>query len=117
MTGLAAGTYTLTVTDSLGCTGTAQVVISSITAIANAPNGFNFSIYPNPAGRELFVQVNNPAPGTVLNIKNVLGQAIMNQNIENQKTKLDLTALANGVYLVELVHGEMLSVKKLVINK
>ena len=117
-TGLAAGTYTVTVTDKNGCDQTATVVINSVTGITAVSGDLSFEIYPNPARTVAFVQTNYyPEKENILSIKDMLGQTVLTRPISNSQTRIDLSSLANGVYLIEIREGEKQAVKKFVISR
>ena len=120
ITDIATGTYGVTVTDANGCSQTATDVVGdkAATAISAVSNDLTFSLYPNPARTQVFVQFDQAGnAATTLSVRNILGQTIISQLISVSQTELDLNALANGVYLVELRHGEKSAVKQLVITR
>ena len=47
-TGLAAGEYTLMITDANGCSGTANVVVDRTSSIAEQVFPGSFNVFPNP---------------------------------------------------------------------
>jgi hypothetical protein len=63
------------------------------------------------------VQLNSFNNATTLNLKNVLGQTVITTTVTAQQTQVDLGNLADGVYLLELVQGEKVAVKQLVVVK
>ena len=115
---LAANTYTVTVTDANGCTQTAADVVNGVATGVNAiSNEVVFSMYPNPAHNQVLVQVDHLNKPTVINVRNILGQSVIAQSISTSETQLDLSTLANGVYIVELRQGDKVAVKQLVVTK
>ena len=116
---LSGGTYRVTVTDANGCSVSATDVVSvkSSTGVNSVSNGITFSLYPNPARTQVFVEVDQPGNATVITLRNILGQTLISQVISTTQAQIDLSLLANGVYLVELRQGEKSAVKQLVITK
>jgi hypothetical protein len=69
----------------------------------------NLSVYPNPAKEELFISINNLKSNTTsyLEIYNIAGQKVLDQSILQNSTKVDLSALSKGLYLLKTnVEGE-----------
>ncbi len=101
VTGLANGTYTVTVSDSHGCpragtVSTGGVVISGI-------NGVNqlqpqMQIFPNPASDQLTIKTTDFTPQHI-SIYNVNGQLITETGYTQQ---LNTSNLPSGVYLLEV---------------
>lgn len=65
-------------------------------------NGY-FTLYPNPATDIITIQNKSTERMQKLTVYNVLGQTIINQQIDNTKThQLKLNGLANGMYTLRL---------------
>lgn len=65
----------------------------------------NLFVYPNPASDVLHVTIKNSTAGdAVLQIKNILGQTVMSQNISSQihDFSLDVSALQGGIYFLSI---------------
>jgi len=116
---LAGGTYTVTVTDANGCSETAAdvVAVKTSTGISSVSNQISFSVYPNPARTQVLVQVDQPGNSTTFILRNILGQTLISQVISSTQTQIDLSPLADGVYLVEVRQGEKMAVKQLVVTR
>ena len=114
----AAGNYNicLTITDSAGCTDTycdsstyiykAESMVT-VNVVSQLPTGINeaeanaiISIYPNPATNQLFIQTNGTAVSEV-NIYNTTG-SLVSQTKQPQTKSIDISQLANGVYIAEI---------------
>jgi hypothetical protein len=76
----------------------------------------SFDMYPNPACGEVVLRT-SLIGGSVWNLRDILGQIVATKNADAEQTHLDLSGVANGVYLVELRNGEKSIVKKLVVGK
>jgi hypothetical protein len=63
------------------------------------------------------VQFDNLNTPTTINLTNILGQTVIAKNVTDAQTVVDLSALSNGVYLMQLRQGEKFAVKQLVIAK
>jgi len=97
----ASGDYTLTVTDSIGCTYsfTFQMIIANTNSL-NALNAINIS--PNPStGRILIEALNNENDFRQLRIFNVQGQEVFSKSNLNLPETLDISSFAQGVYFMQ----------------
>ena len=82
---------------------------TSTTAIDETSKDINTNIYPNPATSQLFIDASG-TPVTEINIYNTTG-ALVNQTKQPQSKSIDISQLANGVYIAEVKTKEG-SVKK-----
>ena len=84
-TGLAAGTYEVTVTDSNGCTTTAtQMVADGPNSIFDPVSGISINAYPNPIVNNLRLSIMLTSADEVnLQVLNPLGQVIYTYNQSN----------------------------------
>ena len=117
ITNVAAGSYTVTVTDKNGCQQTAVVVVNQSTGVIALNEEISFSVYPNPATNEVVVEMNKTTDNLTLSLKDILGQTIIARNVTNTKTMLNLSLLSRGVYIIEVQKGDKKAVKELIISK
>ena len=71
-------------------------------------------MYPNPTS-----QILNLSHSTTINnvrILNVLGQEVLSKDLNSNETTLDVAALQNGTYMVEITAQDGKSVQKLIKN-
>jgi hypothetical protein len=97
--GLAAGTYTCCVTDSMGCSAckTISIAVTGITE-QTMPE---MTIFPNPAGESIQIQLPVQFEIRALHVFNEIGQEVI--QIANFKPGLlDIAALAKGTYIIQL---------------
>ena len=110
---LQAGTYSVTVTDAIGCIQVDSVDISDFSAISDIENS-SINIYPNPSNGILNIEnISN----TEIYIYNILGEQISHYFIKDENTSLDISNLSNGTYLLKLVTNEGTYSKQIFLNK
>ena len=115
---LAAGTYTVSITDHSGCISTSTVVVNDSTVgITSIGNDISFSIYPNPAKTEITIDAGSLDKETTLVLEDILGQSLLVKNISITPVKVELANYANGVYFIELRQGGKRAIRKFVINR
>ncbi|MBL4736273.1 MAG: T9SS type A sorting domain-containing protein, partial [Flavobacteriales bacterium] len=105
-TGLSTGTYNVTVTDANGCTVTEIASISDGTGIWDYQLGVRFEVYPNPTtGVVVFDLELLEVSGITIQILDIVGGLVYqtaHTSVHLFKRETDLSALANGIYLVRL---------------
>jgi hypothetical protein len=70
-----------------------------------------FSVYPNPASNTITIET--PAKG-FLYILNISGQQLLQQEITEPITTIDVSTLQNGIYIVKLVAANGVQVRKFI---
>jgi len=109
ITGLAPGTYRVTVRDSLGCRANTQVVIPNLSAgIANTSMvAAQLSVYPNPAKNQLNMLIESSvAISGKIEATDITGKVVYSApvNISNARYSqvLDISKFSAGVYILQL---------------
>lgn len=108
LTGLAAGTYTVVVTDANGCTISDSYIVDILGI--DDESGIAFSVYPNPAVTDIFIELQGEYSFV---ITNDLGQKILDGQGQND-TKVDLSLFTTGIYFVRVQQGNKLYTTKVV---
>lgn len=62
----------------------------------------NLKIYPNPANKQLTIELGNSGNNAELIIKDVTGKIVFSQQAVGHKTVVPLNHFANGVYFLEI---------------
>ena len=107
---------TLTVTDENGCTVSQEILITGIGELAN---GFAVSVSPNPT-LGLFSMNFSGLNGEKVSfrIMDTQGRLVTSREFSNatgeRREVVDLTAVAAGVYYIQLNIGDALSTIKLI---
>jgi hypothetical protein len=128
-TALGNTTYTVTVTDHCGTTGTASVHIMCLflerptndSMKGNNPLGTDnmvevkdISIYPNPNNGEFTISgLDN---GMMIEMYDYTGRLINKEIVNNETMQFNLSNQANGIYLVRIISpdGNLVTQKKIV---
>jgi PKD repeat protein len=118
----APGNYdvTLTVTNDCG-SNTITTNISTINTGIASNDAITFSLYPNPASTELFLISSENIEGALVAIISASGQLIYSEKLNtiqaNNRTRIDVNGLAQGVYFLRLVSNTNQSVLRFDIIK
>lgn len=93
--------------------GVGQGVISSVEQIT--PKKIGFGLYPNPA-RETVTIAFLGKTRAIYRIFNVLGIEVSNGILDASETKVDISALEHGLYIVNMIVGDRTATQKLVVK-
>ncbi len=113
--GLAAGNYTLTLTDNAGCTTTASAVVDAVTGIETMAQESMIQVFPNPAHEQ--ITISSTQPVTEIKLVDVLGKLVVHHpSLNVHRFELNLSSLAAGVYMLDIKQRDKHSVKRIVIE-
>lgn len=107
-TGLCEGKYILCVTDANGCLScdTIDLAADSAWGIEAYDPAVAFSVYPNPAGNFVSIELKNKNSGNAqLQIHAITGAIVYRQSLQlsnESGMQLDVSALTPGIYLVSV---------------
>jgi len=111
------GTYTLQITDALGCNRLSAAFVITTTGINEIAGENGINIYPNPAKGEFTITLNAALLNAQVVIFNVLGENVFEINISNElKTEINLKNISAGMYFVKVSDGEKQYTKKLIVE-
>jgi hypothetical protein len=82
---------------------------------ANLNNKSNIVVYPNPSTNKISIdlQSQNAVQNNIVSIYDIQGQAILQQTLKQEKTEINITGLAKGVYFLKVNNGRNTEVRKL----
>jgi hypothetical protein len=88
------------------------------TGIESPKQDFSFSIFPNPASKSIYVNLNTSVNISKIKIYSILGEEVKEINIYNRKRlKIDVSKLKKGGYFISIMNkGQIIENKKLIIN-
>jgi len=117
LTNVDPGQYTLTVTDSNGCSASSQVAVGTI-GIENIADLPNFVLYPNPAKDQFTIRMANFTSDADLAIVDLMGKVVINKVIPagTEIINIGSSMLSKGVYLVKIGYGNLLVTKRVIIE-
>lgn len=112
------GTYTVTITDALGCTSAASADVSLwATGIESATSQVEVQVFPNPtSGIVNFSYPQGENKTWEASLFDALGQSIRVDQLEGVKAKLDYKGLASGQYLLRVSTPEQTTTFRLVLE-
>jgi hypothetical protein len=111
-------TYRLTsLSNSCGTgtiSGTATVSVAPLLGIEDNSLDPLVKAYPVPTSQVLTIELDMPLTreSAQLSLKNLQGQAVLQQTTRNRQTKLDLSTLPNGLYMLLIEVGDRHTVRK-----
>ena len=113
------GTYSVTVIDINGCSGSDTVTVTINTDINDLVNNCNISIYPNPSNGKFSVIIkSNKTQNVVLELYDINAHVIYKKYIYGLTTfnkSLDISELSKGIYYLRVKTNDNVKVKKVVI--
>ncbi len=103
--------------NATGCNSQEEVEAACLIGIPeNNTNSSDpaFSIYPNPAGKEISIELNKGMKIKEINIYNQVGQRVL--HTKGQNNTIDVSMLGEGIYIIELITEELEYREKLMIR-
>jgi hypothetical protein len=105
-TNLCAGTYSVTVTNSVGCSTTNQVTVGGGTSGLEINPSNLFSVYPIPFQKELYIAIENETIVKNIAVYSPIGVKIFDitspELTSNNHVKFSTEHLSSGVYFVQI---------------
>jgi hypothetical protein len=113
------GNYTITLIASSNCGSDTTTLQVNIAVGLNELLLSQISIYPNPLQGILNLEINSADNYTDYNCRvlDITGKTLNTFNIQSNKKIIDLTKYAEGIYYIELSHGNYTCVKPIIIIK
>jgi glucose/arabinose dehydrogenase len=110
------GEYYVIATDINNCSATSEPI--SLTVAINNVNINSLKLYPNPVHDELFIQ--SPLTTNVnyeIQLINQLGEIVLQQKTNAELTKILLTTLTDGLYVVKLTANNTVYTQTIVLAR
>ncbi len=112
LSGLEGGEYVVIITDGNGCETTEPFLVE--------PNGVNelksdvFGMHPNPANEQ--VTLESEGPLSHMRISDLLGNTVVDRNLNGNKAFIETSELSSGIYMIEVSTNEGAQMKKLTVR-
>ena len=62
----------------------------------------HFKVYPNPAKNNITIETPNMVSNVTLTIFDIKGQELIFKQLNENKSKVDISSLSNGAYIVKI---------------
>lgn len=93
-----------------------QEIFNPGLSIEDLNSNIQITIYPNPSSDKIFFEW--PSSNYLsIEIYNVTGQHLFTTNLTKQNNEIDIRNLSEGLYLVKVVNGNNIGVKKIIIKR
>jgi len=111
-TATANGNYAVIITQG-SCSDTSACTEISSVGIAPFANSMMIDLYPNPVSDELTIEIKGNTIATNFEILNLIGQVVF-KGMMLEKTTIQTTDFATGVYLIKIKNGKYFEYRKIV---
>ncbi len=102
---LAAGTYSLTITDANGCSASAQALLGFPLALDEAVN-IRFEVFPNPTDGVLTIK-GLQGQSFTYSLFDVSGRMLLHQRFVGNQAQVDLSEFNSGNYILVIESGNI----------
>jgi hypothetical protein len=115
------GDYTVTLKVD-GCTSVSSAVKVAIDVLLSSEIPFNaqeieIETFPNPTEQSITITLEKVTKGnTIMELTDIQGRALLQREITEEKTNVNLQNFPAGTYLLRVLQGEKVLVKKVVKN-
>ncbi len=121
ITGIAAGSYSLEVTDANGCISLHVFTVQSVSSITQRQLEKYINIFPNPTTGFVTIAFDEiDALEANISLFDMTGKMVANHfnaNVANGSFQMDVTTHAAGMYLVKIMIDNQVVTKRLVVQK
>lgn len=98
----ATGSYTVVITDALGCVSAPSAPVQVISTAVEEPASPAFAVFPNPTDQHITLRFANDGPHA-LELCDAQGRLLRSETVQGNTAQLDLHALPAGLYVVREV--------------
>ncbi|MFA4852967.1 MAG: LamG-like jellyroll fold domain-containing protein [Bacteroidales bacterium] len=92
-----------------------NIASNNVSGIYNyMDNIIGVSVYPNPANDNITIENPDIIKDAMISIYNIQGQLLLQQTLRQTKTKIDISKIAKGLYILKIGSQEGIAVKRFV---
>jgi hypothetical protein len=113
------GVYFVTVSDKNGCFGTDAFEVKIVVSVDDRNENETVKAYPNPVDEYFDLEILNPRGDEVkIELVNLKGITVYSDILHGSaiSKRIDVAALPAGVYLLKIVSGDIVRIKKIVVK-
>ncbi len=85
----------------LNAGGVWKIPLSLITKIGEIEHDYKLHIYPNPSKDILNIEIDVIYENSLITLYTITGQKLITQQLKGNKTKIDISPLKSGIYIVK----------------
>lgn len=115
LSGLAAGSYIVIVTDANGCEETSVFTVGSQVGINSTAKPI-IIVYPNPAHESTVIELIHFNQTTTVLLADLTGKTIATFSVSGSRAELDLSNIESGIYFLRTQQNGQFITQKLVIE-
>jgi hypothetical protein len=109
-------TYSVTVTDANGCTGFAEMSVTSSAGNYKLERS-QIGVSPIPADDIIYIDLGSTLNQGQISITNIYGQELMRTDINKARTSVDVSILPAGTYKLTFSYLNQVFHRTIVINR
>lgn len=118
LSGLEAGTYSVTITDNNGCVTTLNNIVVQATSSIEELNAPVFVIYPNPSNGMVNIEMKTPISEDItIRVMDVTGRMVYDSRREGVTFNIDLSSAADGTYFLNVMTNQHQTTQPIVLKK
>lgn len=112
---LTGGNYTVTVTDSMGCSDSLTVTVNSFVGISIDGDADEIQVYPVPFSDVLMVNMKLNA-NVIIELFDITGKKVFSKTTDRSTNELGVSAISPGIYTLS-VASESWNMKRMVVKE